>query len=129
MRQNFVREADRRDSVSVKLMGTAAMGVFLGMPEETRSRFLLEVTRASFETKMEDIGERGYYDLMIRAMVATGELDRVLRDAGLEMREAQPQPEHEPSWYVSRILDPEVTPLPGQKQSDREQAAERRRSG
>ena len=129
MRKEFAEEADRRDSVSVKLMGTAALGVFLGMPEGTRSRFLLEITKASFDRKMEEIGAAGYYDLLIRSLVATGEIDRVLKDAGLEITEKTGETAQEPKWYVSRILDPEITPPPGQKLSDREESEQRRKSG
>lgn len=101
----WVREAENKGVSSIKTMGTAAVAVYLGMPEPVRDEFFQEVQRLTWGGAA-DISPEAVWTLL-RAMLLAHEAGEPLR------RE----------WQVTRILDPELTLPPGRKPSDRPQRA------
>lgn len=111
LRKTLAAEANRMDSTPVKLIGTAALSVYLGMPEPARANFIVAIHRKTFEKRLEDITPEEFFEMFMGAV-------------------SQSEGEAEGGeWHVTRILDPELTPPPGQKQSDRGRKPKKRGTG
>eukprot|EP00392_Amoebophrya_sp_AT5.2_P016169 g16414.t1 len=113
LRKIFAAESRYRGQGSVKILGALAVGALLGMPAKARDRAYLKVTRASWGDGKELTPERVFEFFM------------------QSIEEAQEEDEQTSGtlWEVTRILDPELTPPPGEKLSDREESEQRRKSG
>jgi hypothetical protein len=110
LRKMLAAEANRHASTPVKLIGTAALSLYLGMPEYARTNFVMAIHRATFDKRLEDITPEQFFEMFMEAVSSS-------------------EGSSEPEWEVVRILDPELTPPPGEKQSDRKQSNRRRKSG
>lgn len=82
-----------------KLLGTAAVSVLLGMPKEVRDSIIDYV---SLTTRRDPtaLDPREVWEKLVQLLTARGEAKY----------------EH----FVDRILDPELTPVPGEKKSDKQ---------
>lgn len=85
----------------VKLVGATAVATFLALPEEIRDE-LLGWALLTARRRPNDITPEG--------------ASECLRDALIKMSESTD--EDRSGWHVARILDPELTPPPGAKESD-----------
>jgi len=115
LRKILVAESKYRGQGSIKILGTLAIGVLLGMSQSARDKAYLAVTRASWG-EAHDLTPEKVFEIFMQAIEET-------------QRENPESGDHEPLFEVTRILDPELTPKPGEKQSDREQSSKRRKSG
>lgn len=95
----------------IKLNGTAAIALLLGLPPKAREALLRYIA--------------------VETMVAPGNVDpdqawKVIV-ASLEANAADGDNDDGavPEWYIDKIVDPELTPPPGKKASDRKKPPER----
>jgi hypothetical protein len=87
----------------VKIIGTAAIAIVMALEPEERSTLCKYVFQKTFETP-EGLNKRRVLELLKMLLVEDDE---------------NTAPLVEPVWYVDKILDPEITPEPGKKWSDR----------
>lgn len=115
LRKIFAAESRYRGQGSIKILGALAVGALLGMPSKARDLAYLKVTQASWGDGKHLTPERVFEFFM--QSIEEAQQD----DAEVETSK----------WEVTRILDPELTPPPGSKQSDRKanETKQRRRSG
>ena len=109
LRKTLAAEARSKGQGGIKLIGTAAIGAILGIPEGSRHRFLMKITELSWKKDLADIEPAEYFRILMESL----EEDIFAEDSS------------EPMWEVTRILDPELTPPPGKKQSDRDKSRKR----
>lgn len=108
-------------TASMKLLGTAAFGAYMAMPVETRKQLYqwahsheLEPEKLNYDTA------RAVLVGMMRHL--SNELPPIESKGG-----GKDDPNPAFTHYVSRILDPEITPPPGKKRSDKDEGEERKR--
>lgn len=107
--RDMFREDASSKSFGVKRMGTGALALFLGLPDEAQEAILRWIDLVSPEHP-EDITPENAWRVFSAAMSAA------------------PRNTRDPTqWFIDRFLDPEVTPPPGQKASDRAAAEEEKR--
>lgn len=97
----WTAEAEAKGVSSIKVMGTAMMALFLGMPEDVRNALFLQVSQMTWKNRL-DVDPDAVWKTL-RAMVEAHEGGEPLARV----------------WQMDRLLDPEVTPARGQKASDR----------
>lgn len=113
MAAKFEAARQRMPTDSVKLLGTAAVGTFVTLPEATQEALYEWAHHNELRPDRIDYGK-------VMALLL-----RMLHDMGaddLPPTESAPKSSPEDraiTHYVSRILDPEVTPPPGEKRSDK----------
>lgn len=93
-------EAATKGQSSVKMLGTVATGLLLGMPAPVRDELYLQVSRLSWKG-LQDLTPEVLWQ-MLRAILAEHEAGRPVGK----------------DWYVDRILSPEITLPPGRRPGD-----------
>lgn len=102
--------AELRDAASefgnggVKVIGTAAIAFVMAMEPEQRATLFKYVFQKTFNSPT-GLEKRRVLEL-VKMLLADADEHTV--------------PIVEPVWFVDKIMDPELTPEPGKKQSDRE---------
>lgn len=103
MREEFRAEAGRIPGHGVKMLGTLAVGLYLGLPDEIQRRMYHWLNDRLYK----DGGEpKLTARQVLEAFVAISE-------------EIDSQSVQTGEHVLTRILDPELTPEPGKKASDR----------
>lgn len=102
----FRAEATQKGANAVKILGTLGVGVLLGMPARVREELFVWGMKQTWD---------GPEALTIEAVWE--QFKQQLAEARIEAGD-KTEPE-EIRWEITRILDPEVTPPPGQKASDK----------
>ena len=92
--------ADQGSVAGIKTLGTAAIALILGMPKEQRDAICRYVAQANWGDPNQ--------------LITPEKIWEIFRES-FGLREGE-----DGEWYIDRILDPEVTPPPGQKASDKE---------
>lgn len=112
--------ADQAGWGGVQVMGTAAIALLVGMPKDLRDA-VCEYVAAKTWKGGDQVDVQEAWRVFIEAM-------RLQVDESLKTHPGEPSMEavNAPRWFISRILDPEVTPPPGQKASDKTKARDRK---
>lgn len=112
--KDFRLMAQSTGTAGVKYAGTAAVATMLGLPDPVRDELIRLVVRRTWSNPealpMWEVSE------MIKEEML--EYLKEKQDEGGKEFVATDEDE-KTKWYISRILDPEITPPPGQKASDR----------
>lgn len=87
----------------VKVQGTLAVALLLGLPDDVRAALFRYIALESM-VKPGDIDPDKVWGVLAKAM-------RRRADAGGAESD---------EWYIDRILDPELTPPPGEKATDKD---------
>jgi len=99
----------------VQVMGTAAIALFLGMPKDLRDSVCDYVVRNAWK-ELDGVTASQAWRAMTETMVA--EIEAASK---MERKPGEPSIAHpdDPKWYLDRILDPDITPPPGSKSSQK----------
>lgn len=100
----------------VKLAGTAAVALWVGLPGTVRASLLDWASRVERDPKLAESPEAA---AMVFATILRSLIE--LRGAPAQADADQPQPPEDTGWFVDRILDPQI--LLGRKQQHDETQA------
>lgn len=104
----FQAQSSKAGVGGIKVLGTAALAIITEMPDDMRFALMRRVAQQTWPDADEFV-PKDIWRLLIALVVAeSGIVDNKAPDAEERIR-----------WYVDRILDPELTPPPGEKASDR----------
>ncbi|MBL0920727.1 MAG: hypothetical protein IBJ10_01220 [Phycisphaerales bacterium] len=106
----FKAEAETAGPGGFKAVGSAAIALYLGAPPHVREALALFVTIVSRKDPQLVTPEAVWH--VFEAAMAQSDVNI----------------NFSAEWFVNRILDPEVTPAPGQKASDRERGKNGRKA-
>lgn len=102
----------------VKLAGTAAVALWVGLPGTVRASLLDWASRVERDPKLAESPEAA---AMVFATILRSLIELRGADAPAEADADQPQPAEDTGWFVDRILDPQI--LLGRKQQHDETQA------
>lgn len=100
----FRAESDRFGYGGLKVSGTAAIAAFLALPEQVRDALCLWLVM--LRRNPGEVTPEAAYRVMAKAMGAPADILSGESPAVTQ-------------WVIDRLLDPEITPPPGEKASDR----------
>lgn len=106
--KEFRQEAGGRQHGGVKLLGTAAIAFIMSLEPDERLVLM----------KFVQMNTWGSPDALDRQKLKRLVL-RLIDESGASAGPTPKVDADDAEWYVDRILDPELTPEPGKKQSDR----------
>lgn len=90
----------------MKPMGACALAVYLALPEPVRRELATWARLMDLQSRSDEISPENALKVLRAAMDKYAEAD-----ASIEERDT--------SWYISRIIDPEIALPPGEKPSDK----------
>jgi len=103
MARRFTGEADRYGPNSVKLLGTLALGILLGMPKAQRDDLYIWITRRLWDGD-EDLSSEEIWRQVERVVAA-----KPPSDGCIDTRAVQPSVGPGGTHQVTRLLDPSVS--------------------
>ena len=102
----------------VKLAGTAAVALWVGLPGTVRASLLDWASRVERDPKLAESPETA---AMVFATILRSLIELRGADAPAEADADQPQPPEDTGWFVDRILDPQIL-LPRDKRGEESKA-------
>jgi hypothetical protein len=104
--EKFKAQAARAGVGGIKALGTAAIAIITEMPDDLRYALMRKAGNDTWPDPA-DFKPRDMWRMLVALILA---------EAG-EMTDQQAS--ERAGWYIDKILDPELTPEPGKKASDR----------